>query len=35
MDPKTFQRKLKQSALYYHDVINASQKSGKVVPSPQ
>jgi len=35
MDPKTFQRKFKQSALYYHDVINASQKLGKVVPFPR
>jgi beta-glucosidase len=34
MDPKTFERILKSSALYYRAVIRASEKAGKIVPDP-
>ncbi|MFZ4116642.1 MAG: family 1 glycosylhydrolase [Chthoniobacterales bacterium] len=34
MDPKTLERTLKTSALYYRAVIRASEKEGRVVPDP-
>ena len=34
MDPKTKERVLKPSALYYRDVIRSSQAAGQVVPEP-